>query len=226
MTTTIANPVWNPWANDARLLELYRKRCRRLEPEMTAAAQAARILGERIERPERLLDAGCGGGYYYWSLHDRRVPIEYVGLDYTPQMVELARQEMPPAAGLAPEAFRLGAIEDLDEEFDDIICFHVLTNSPHYALPLERLLRSARKRVLIRENLGASLAVRFTPDANLDEGKQHIRVYHNTYPLDEVIAFIRSYGFRVTRIRDDRSGDGVEDVVGVPHTWRILLAER
>ncbi len=193
---------------------------------MTAAAQAARILAGRIDRPEWLLDAGCGGGYYYWSLRDRGVPVEYVGLDYTPQMVELARQEMSPAAGLPPDAFRLGAIEDLDEEFDSILCFHVLTNSPHYALPLERLLLCARKRVLLRENLGKVLAVRFSPDPNLDEGKRHIRVYHNTYPVDEVIDFIRSYGFRVTRIRDERTGDGVEEVVGVPHTWRILLAER
>ena len=67
---TVANRAWNPWANDRKLLELYRLRCRREAVEMTCAAQAARILAERIREPESLLDAGCGGGYYYWSLHD------------------------------------------------------------------------------------------------------------------------------------------------------------
>ena len=51
-------------------------------------------------------------------------------------------------------------------------------------------------------------------------------VYHNTYPIDEVIGFMREHGFTVTRIPDRRSNDGVEMVVDLPHHWRILLAER
>ena len=68
--------------------------------------------------------------------------------------------------------------------------------------------------------------MRYTPDPYLDEGTRHIRVYHNTYPIDEVRAFIEEHGFRVTRIRDERTGDGTEMVVDIPHQWRILLAER
>ena len=49
------------------------------------------------------------------------------------------------ARGWSPSASGLGAIEELadDEVYDNVLCFNVLTNSPHYALPLERLLRSA-----------------------------------------------------------------------------------
>jgi len=68
--------------------------------------------------------------------------------------------------------------------------------------------------------------VRYTADPYLDEGKRHIRVYHNTYPLAEVTAFMVEHGFRVTRVVDRRSNDGVELVVDLPHTWRILLGER
>ncbi|MBN1671860.1 MAG: class I SAM-dependent methyltransferase [Kiritimatiellae bacterium] len=221
-----ANPLWNPWANDRRTFELYRRRCRREAEEMTCAAQAAEILAARARSGETLLDAGCAGGYYYWSFRQRHVPIEYHGLDYTPELIDLARTEMCPATGLAPERFVLGAIENLDSEFDNILCFNVLTNSPHYALPLERLLCCARRRVLIRESLGEDLIVRYTADPYLDEGKRHIRVYHNTYPIDEVVSFMASYGFVVTRIRDERTADGTEFVVDIPHQWRILLAER
>lgn len=193
---------------------------------MTCAAQAAEILGALVKPGETLLDAGCGGGYYLHSLRKRDVAAEYYGLDYTPTMIDLARDEMPPRTGIAAERFQVGAIEDLTDEYDTVLCFNVLTNSPHYALPLERLLHAARRRVLLRESLGNELVVRYTPDPYLDEGKRHLRVYHNTYPLDEVTAFMRDHGFTVTRIVDRRSNDGVEMVVDIPHYWRILLAER
>jgi SAM-dependent methyltransferase len=223
---TVANPAWNPWANDAGTLELYRRRCRRQAEEMTCAGQAAEILVPLTEDGESLLDAGCGGGYYWWSFADRGRRLDWHGLDYTPEMVDLARTELAPRAGIEPERFELGAIEDLDGSWDNVLCFNVLTNSPHYAAPLERLLHAAGKRILLRESMGDELVVRYTPDPYLDEDKRHIRVYHNTYPIDEVQAFVEEHGFRVTRIRDERTGDGTEMVVDIPHQWRILLGER
>jgi hypothetical protein len=41
-----------------------------------------------------------------------------------------------------------------------------------------------------------------------------------------VTSFMESYGFEVTRIKDERTQDGTEMVVDIPHQWRILLAER
>jgi SAM-dependent methyltransferase len=216
----------NAWANDRATLELYRSRVRREAEEMTCARQAAEVLGPLLEPGETLLDAGCGGGSYFWSFADRGFVPEWHGLDYTPEMIELARTELAPRAGLAPERFRVGAIEALDEDFDTVLCFNVLTNSPHYGQPLERLLLHTRRRLLLREAMGEELIVRYTPDPYLDEGARHLRVYHNQYPLDEVQAFMEEHGFAVTRIRDERTGDGTEMVVDIPHSWRILLAER
>ncbi len=193
---------------------------------MTCAAQAAEILSERVSPGETLLDAGCGGGYYYWSLQDRCVDIEYFGLDYTPEMIAMAQAEMCPRTGLPPDRFILGSIENLDREFDNIICFNVLTNSPHYALPLGRLLACANKRIVIRESLGDELVTRYTPDPYLDEGKRYIRVYHNTYPRQEMVRFMEENGFQVSRVVDERSQDGMEMVVDIPHWWRILIGER
>src|SRR5207253_7383086 len=136
--------------------------------EMTCAAQAAEILRDRTVNGETLLDAGCGGGYYLHSLQKRGVPVEYWGLDYTPEMIALAHEEM---TQIPRERYRLGAIEDIRDQYDNILCFNVLTNSPHYALPLERLLLATKKRLLLRESLGDELVVRFTADPYLDEGK-------------------------------------------------------
>jgi SAM-dependent methyltransferase len=223
---TVANPRWNPWANDRNTLDLYRRRCRKEAEEMTCAAQAAEVLGGLADSGESLLDAGCGGGYYWWSFADRGADLDWYGVDYTPEMIELARSELAPRAGLDPARFTLGAIEDVEDSYDNVLCFNVLTNSPHYAQPLERLLGATRRRILLRESMAGELIVRYTPDPYLDEGKRHIRVYHNTYPIDEVQAFIEAHGFRVTRIRDERTGDGTEMVVDIPHAWRILLGER
>lgn len=213
---------WNPWANDRNTLALYRRRCRGEAEEMTCAAQAAELLRDRVTPGETLLDAGCGGGYYLHSLRARGVDVRYHGLDYTPEMIELARNEM----GIGHEHFELGSIEELATEYDNVLCFNVLTNSPHYAQPLERLLHAARRRIVLRESLGDDLIVRYTPDAYLDEGMRHIRVYHNQYPIEEVTAFMVEHGFTVTRVVDRRSNDGVEMVVDIPHRWRILVGER
>jgi SAM-dependent methyltransferase len=223
---TLANPTWNPWANDAGTLDLYRRRARRDAEEMTCAAQAAEVLGSLAADGESLLDAGCGAGYYWWSFADRGRRLDWHGIDYTPEMVALARSELAPRAGLAPERFQAAAIEDLDGVYDNVLCFNVLTNSPHYAAPLERLLHAAGSRILLRESMGDELIVRYTPDPYLDEGTRHIRVYHNTYPIDEVQGFMEEHGFHVTRIRDERTGDAPELVVDLPHQWRILLGER
>jgi len=222
----LANPLWNPWANDQNTLALYRRRCRQEAEEMTCAAQAAELLGQRSSAGQTVLDAGCGGGYYYHSLRRLGLQLEYHGLDYTPEMIQLARSELCPRTGLDPERFTLGAIENLDRPYDHVLCFNVLSNSPHYALPLERLARCARRSLILRESLGSSLIVRYTPDPYLDEGKRHMRVYHNRYPKAEVVSFLEELGFEVHPVVDRRSADGVEMVVDIPHEWRILVAER
>src|SRR4051812_37746997 len=100
-----ANRCCNPWARDQRTLELYRRRCRGDAEEMTCAAQAAEILGSRVRAGETLLDAGCGGGYYLHSLRARNIAVEYYGLDYTPEMIELARAEMSLRCAIDPSRF-------------------------------------------------------------------------------------------------------------------------
>ncbi len=222
----IPNEKFNCWAHDKATFGLYRRRCLRIEQEMTCAAQAADILSGFIRSKETILDAGCAGAYYFWSFASRKIPVEYFGLDYTEKLVELARNCLCPSAGIPGQRISCGRIEDLDACFDNIICFNVLTNSPHYAECLDRMLACAQKRLILRESMSSELIIRYTPDPYLDPEFRHLNVYHNTYPLGEVKSFIEKRGFKVTQYFDKRTSDGMEMVVDIPHYWKILLAER
>ncbi len=222
----VANPIWNPWCNDRNLQKLYYDRCIQNEVEMTCAEQAIEILTPLISPGERVMDAGSGPGYYYWSFKNRGIDVEYHGIDNTPEMVEMAHEVMCPASGLPKDRIRLMSIEDLDEMYDTVMCINVLPNEPHYARPLERLMHCTRKNLLIRASFGDEFVMDYRQDTYLDEGKKHIRVYHNTYPMEEVKQFIRDHGFDVQQITDKRTNDGMEVVCDVEHHWRILLATR
>ena len=121
---------------------------------------------------------------------------------------------------------RIFSIKDLDIQSGHIIGFNVLMNGPYCALPLEHLLLSTRKYILLWESLSYRLTIRYTSDEYLDEDKRHIRVYQSIYPIEEVISFMEDYGFEVHPIQDLRTNDKAEMVCDIPHWWRILVGKR
>ncbi len=222
-----ANALWNIWANDKNMLDLYRSRCLRDSEEMTCAAQLADLIVEHCDVTESFLDVGCGGGYYYNSLVKRGFEPQYFGIDHTSEMIELAQEQIG-RRYLSENNFRLMSIEDLDYSFDNIICFHVLTNSPHYMYLLDRILSCTRKKVFIRENINnqSAYVIDYRPDPYLNEGKRHMNVYHNTIPLEELHLFATARGFQMIEYIDKRTSGLPEIVCDIPHTWKILLLER
>ncbi len=212
------------WEHSAHIRELYARRCRLEEPEMTSHAQAAELLAPRVRPGDSLLDAGCGSGYFFHSLRKREIPVEYQGIDASGSLIGIGRRELP-RYGLAPERLRALRIEDLDAEIDHVVCVNVLSNIDNYHRPLERLLLSATKTVILRESLDDVARYLYVTDRYLDQGID-LKVHVNTYRLDEVIGFIRSYDFRVERIVDRHTQGRPEDVIGHPHHWTFLVADR
>lgn len=212
------------WEHSRTVHDLYRRRCRREAEEMTAHAQAAELLLDRVVVGDTLLDAGCGSGYFYHSLVARNVPAQYWGFDAAPSLVEIGRAEMP-AFGLPAERLHTVRLEDVDGEFDHVVCINVLSNIDNYHRPLERLLRMARKTVILRESLTDGASYSYVRDDYLDEGVE-LNVHVNHYDRAEITEFIRRYEFTPQFIEDRRSGGRPELVIGYPHHWAFVLAER
>ena len=219
------NTRYNIWEHSANVRELYAQRVWGEAEEMTCARQCAEIVAERAEPGMSLLDAGCGSGYYYLSFRERGIDTEYYGIDYSPSLIEIGRRHLP-AAGLPPGRLQTAAIEDLDTEYDIVVCFNVLAWVPHYHQALERLCAAARRHLLIRTPLDRETLIRYEEDGYLEEGYNHLKAYWNIYAIDEFVRFMEDYGFRVRQVPDERTGDGVEMVVGKPFPWKILVGER
>lgn len=191
---------------------------------MTAHAQAAEMLAARIDRGDSVLDIGCGSGYFYHSLAVRNLPVEYWGVDACGTLIDIGRNILP-SFGLPPERLIEARIEDLDGEVDHVVCLNVLSNLDNYQRPLERFLKIARKSVILRESLKSGAEYHYVRDEFLDPGVD-LRVHVNHYDIGDVMRFVASYGFKPETVKDRRSGGQPELVIGYPHYWTFMVADR
>jgi len=212
------------WDHSESIARLYRARARDEAEEMTCAAQAVELLAPRVAEGDCLLDAGCGSGYFFHSLKRRAVDVAYWGIDASPRLIEIGRSELG-RFGLPPERLQVLRIEDFCGEVDHVLCMNVLSNIDNYHRPLERLLRAARKTLVLRESATSGARYAWVRDEYLDPGVD-LGVYVNAYDVEELTRFIEGYGFEVERIADRRSGDGPENVIGHPHWWTFFRAVR
>lgn len=212
------------WEHSATVRDLYARRCRLETEEMTCAAQAAELLAPLVAPGDTLLDAGCGSGYFWHSLQGRGIPVEYWGVDASPTLIDIGRGILP-AHGLPAERLKVTRIEDLDGEVDHVVCMNVLTNLDNYHRPLERLLRMARKSVVLRESLGSGSEYAYVEDRYLDAPRP-LRVHVNRYDAAEVQAFVQAHGFSSVLHIDRRTGGQPELVIDHPHHWTFLVARR
>lgn len=223
----IARDGWasfNIWEHSARIRELYARRCRREAEEMTAHAQAVRLLSAHVRSGDTVLDVGCGSGYLFHSLEALQVPVEYFGIDGSPALLEIGRGILP-RYGLPPERLMEMRIEDLRAEVDHVVCVNVLSNVDNYHRPLERLLLAARKSVILRESIAEFSRYSYVEDRYLDPGVR-LKVHVNTYDRAEISGFIHSYGYDVVLHVDDHSGGEPQQVIGHPHWWTFVEAVR
>lgn len=212
------------WEHSQSVKDLYERRCLMEAEEMTCAAQAAELLVPLVADGDTLLDVGCGSGYFFHSLRTRGIPVQYFGVDASKSLIAIGRATLP-RFGLEPDRLQVGRLEDLDGRTDHVVCMNVLSNLDNYHRPLDRMLRMANKTVLLRESLKEGAEYSFVPDRFLDEGTS-LNVHVNSYDVRDVCLFVEERGFDVTLVTDRRTGGKPEDVIGYPHYWTFLMAQK
>ena len=211
----------NIWAyTKDSLYPLYEKRAAGLCPEMDCHAQAAEIYAPHRNPGDLILDAGGGSGYFYWSLQRRGLLGDYYLLDQTVDFLTMGRRAL--AAELPPERFILSSIQETPGSYDVTFCLNALFCLPDYRQGLERLLLATRKMIILRTALAGETVIRYETDDYLDADAKNMKSYFNIWPLAEVAAFMRGYGFEVFTETDRRTGDQPEISAGKLFPWRWL----
>lgn len=214
---------FNTWEHSDVVRELYERRARLQAEEMTCAAQAVDLLTRLVKPGDTLLDVGCGSGYFFHSLTRRGIDLEYWGLDSCSDFIAMG-QKILPSYGLPSERLVLGRLEDLDAEVDHVLCMNVLSNLDNIYRPLERLLRSARKSVVLRESIQDSASYSYVVDNYLSSAEP-LRVHVNTYSRGTVAALAAEFGFSTRFVTDRRIRGRPELVVDHPHYWTFVVMQ-
>ena len=113
----------------------------------------------------RVLDVGCGKGDFAREVHARLPQAQVVGVDFSTDMIELARQGLggsenhedtkgtkrPPRLPLDFRVASLPALELGYEAFDVVVCLNVFhhVHADDQALALGNMLRRARRAVIL-----------------------------------------------------------------------------
>jgi hypothetical protein len=149
--------------------------------------------------------------------------VAYHGLDASPALIALG-QAILPAYGLPSDRLIVGRIEDLNAEVDHIVCMNVLSNIDNFHRPLERMLRSARKSIILRESIKDGAEHHYVIDKYLDAGEP-LRVHVNAYARTDIASLAAALGFDTQFIQDERARGQAELVIDYPHYWTFAVMQ-
>lgn len=215
---------YNTWGNSKELSKLYNDRVYQKAVELDCHAQYIELLTPYFTPGDSVLDAGCGTGYLRHSFAYRDLPVNYWGVDITPQFIESGRTAFQ-HFGYDHTQLITSSVLDISASVDHVACINLLSNLDNYHRPLERLLRSAKKTVIIRESITSRNLYQYVEDHFLDT-LEYSRVHVNQYSLDDICRFIQQFGFTTRNVIDNHSQGRPQLVIGYPHWWSFVVATR
>jgi len=137
----------------------------------------------RAKNYKSILDIPCGLGIDYFGYKEDSMDIEYLGIDITPKLVELAKEKNIPV--------RQGSIEDIpcfDSSFDVCYSRHILEHLSYYETAIQELIRVAKFEVLIIFFIKPTDA----PDRIVFDTDPNWLIYHNYYNRQKLEKYVLS----------------------------------
>ena len=182
---------WRGWDRDHLVEERSYYRAQGKLPEMESAKQLRSII-KNIDTQETILDVGCASGHYLRSIRLLNKKCKYIGYDATTKYIESARNIFK--NDLNAE-FINGDIYELEEHADFVFCCNVLLHLPSIFIPLDNLLKSFKKKLIIRTLLDqkSHLSQHLIEDDFNENDQPTNYTYQNTYSFNLIENLIKKF---------------------------------
>ena len=168
-----------------------------------------------VDPQGRILEVGCGSGYFSRIIEHIRPDIDYVGLDYSTEMVALARERYPKAHFVRGDATSLAYPGN---SFDGVIDGAALIHIPNWQRALGEYSRVARGRVILSSLTIADKG----PTRMLEKRAYGSRVIEHIFSRADMTRECSAAGLRVERRTETLDYD-LEPYVGIRTTSELWV---
>lgn len=186
-----------------------------------------RNLSARVNDGESVLDVGCGNGRLLEAMDNKK--INYLGVDNSEALINLAKENYPLEKFLVADILNLDIITD--NSFDYVFCLAVLQHIPSQELRLQALRQmraklrdtghliisnwnlwsSSKHRPLLLRNFWLKILGKYELDYNDllfswkdSSGQKVSERYYHAYTKKELKKLARLAGFRILRLYRDK----------------------
>jgi 2-polyprenyl-3-methyl-5-hydroxy-6-metoxy-1,4-benzoquinol methylase len=185
----------NPWYIEDQFVSMQHPSRRFIiEKRYRFISECIKKVIEKMQRTIKVLDAGCGDGYWLYRLNNLS-GTEFTGIDYNPLRVERAKKTVPNARILETDINNFAA----NEKFDVILLNQVIEHikdDTSLLVHLKSILTNKGVLIVGTTNEGSFLQqymLRKTGAFNITD---HIHFYTEK----EIVKKIRNSGFRIEKI--------------------------
>lgn len=205
-----ASKDWEIWKKRTRV-ERSIKRLKKQLPEMECSKQLAKIVKKLYNPGDKILDFGCASGHYYNSLKRIDNKLNYTGFDPTKPYIAFAKKFFKKNKNIKFDVQSLFTMNTkYQNKFDISFCSNVFHHIPSIDVPLQNLLKSAKKYVVIRTLVSdfTHLSKFYYDDKKDKKGILNNYVFQNTYSYNLLKEKIRKIGkYKIKFIDDDFNGN-------------------